>query len=143
MNDTPNAQERIERAQKNKQLVIDLYRHVFDALNPAAVKDFVREDYLQHCSHMPQGRAGLEAFVARVAGGRPPLPVQPDMLHKPSFIVAEDDIVAIGGALPQPDPDRPGEFYDYFIVDTFRVKDGLLSEHWSSINKIAPPKHPG
>lgn len=46
-------------------------------------------------------------------------------------------------ALPQPDPDRPGEFYDCFIVDTFRVKDGLLAEHWSRINKVAPPRHPG
>lgn len=46
-------------------------------------------------------------------------------------------------ALPQPDPDRPGEFYDYFIVDTFKVRGGKLVEHWSSINKIAPPKHPG
>lgn len=133
--------ERFERAEANKRLVIDFYRHVFDALDPSAVKDFVLEDYHQHCRHMPQGRAGLEAFVARVAGGRPPLPVQPEMVNTPAFLIAEGDMVAIGGGLPQPDPDRPGEFYDYFIVDTYRVRDGRLAEHWSSINKIAPPKH--
>ena len=136
-----NLNERFERAEANKRLVIDFYRHVFDALDPSAVKDFVREDYHQHCRHMPQGRAGLEEFVARVAGGRPPLPVQPEMANTPAFLIAEGDMVAIGGGLPQPDPDRPGEFYDYFIVDTYRVRDGRLAEHWSSINKIAPPKH--
>lgn len=141
MTASQNLNERFERAQANKQLVVDFYRHVFDALNPAAVKDFVREDYYQHCRHMPQGLAGLEKFVAMIANGRGPLPVQPTMANEPAFIVAEDDIVAIGGGLPQPDPDRPGEFYDYFIVDTYRVRDGRLAEHWSSINKIAPPKH--
>jgi predicted SnoaL-like aldol condensation-catalyzing enzyme len=138
---TQDAAELLARAAANKQLVIDFYRHVFDACDPAAVKDFVHEDYAQHCRHMPAGRAGLEQFVARIAGGRPPLPVRPKMANTPAFIVAEDDIVAIGGPLPQPDPDRPGEFYDYFIVDTYRVRDGKLAEHWSSINKIAPPKH--
>lgn len=141
---TDTAQDAIRRltlAAANKQLVIDFYRHVFDALDPGAVKNFVHEDYLQHCRHMPAGRTGLEQFVARIAGGRPPLPLRESMANPPSFIVAEDDIVAIGGALPQPDPERPGEFYDYFIVDTYRVRDGKLAEHWSSINKIAPPRH--
>jgi hypothetical protein len=40
--------------------VIDFHRHVFDAFDPGAVKDFVHEDYVQHCRHMPAGRAGLE-----------------------------------------------------------------------------------
>jgi predicted SnoaL-like aldol condensation-catalyzing enzyme len=129
------------QAASNKRLVIDFYRRVFDAMNPGAVKDFVREDYLQHCSHMPSGRAGLEKFVAMIAGGSPPQPVRDRLTNEPVFIVAEDDLVAIGGALPQPDPDRPGQFYDYFIVDTYRICDGQLAEHWSSINKIAPPKN--
>jgi predicted SnoaL-like aldol condensation-catalyzing enzyme len=129
------------QAASNKRLIIDFYRHVFDAGNPGAVKDFVSEDYLQHCSHMPAGRPGLEKFVGLIAGGRAPRPVQDRISNEPAFIIAEGDLVAIGGALPQPDPDRPGEFYDYFIVDTYRIRDGKLSEHWSSINKIAPPKH--
>jgi nitroreductase/predicted SnoaL-like aldol condensation-catalyzing enzyme len=103
----------------------------------------VAVDYHQHCRHMPQGRAGLEGFVAALAGGQPALPVQPELANPPAILVAEGDMVVIGGGLPQPDPDRPGEFYDYFIVDTFKVRDGKLAEHWSSINKIAPPKHPG
>lgn len=143
MNDHDAALQRLQQARDNKRLVTDFYRHVFDAMNPAAVKEFVHEDYLQHCRHMPQGRAGLEQFVARIANGRPPLPVQPKMLNEPAFFVAEGDIVAIGGGLPQPDPDQPGSFYDYYIVDTYKVRDGKLAEHWSSINKIAPPKHPG
>ena len=138
---TDGNQGRLALAAANKKLVIDFYRHVFDALDPGAVKDFVHEDYVQHCRHMPSGRAGLEGLVAHISGGKKPLPVPATMANPPVFILAEDDLVTIGGSLPQPDPERPGEFYDYFIVDTFRVRDGKLAEHWSSVNKVAPPRH--
>lgn len=136
-----DAAARIALAAANKQLVIDFYRHVFDALDPSAVGRFVHEDYVQHSRHLPSGRVGLEQLVTRIAGGRSPLPVRDEMANTPAFLIAEDDMVALGGALPQPEPDRPGEFYDYFIVDTYRVRDGKLAEHWSSVNKIAPPRH--
>jgi predicted SnoaL-like aldol condensation-catalyzing enzyme len=131
---------------RNRQLVIDFYRHVFDARNPAAVKDFVAEDYRQHASHLPShlpaGRAGLEAFVAEVFRGLPPLPVKPDLLMPPALIVAEGDMVVIAGEFPQPEPDDPTRSYPFFVFDAYRVRDGKLVEHWSGINKIAPPRHP-
>jgi predicted SnoaL-like aldol condensation-catalyzing enzyme len=132
-----------DQATRNRQLVIDFYRHVFDARNPAAVKDFVTEDYQQHSSHLPSGRAGLEAFVAETFRGLPPLPVQPDLFMPPTLIVAEGDMVVIAGEFPQPEPEDPTRTYPFFVFDAYRVRDGKLAEHWSGINKIAPPKHPG
>lgn len=131
-----------DQAARNRQLVIDFYRHVFDARNPAAVKDFVTEDYKQHSSHLPSGRAGLEALVTEMFGGQPPLPVRPDLLMPPTLIVAEGDVVVIAGEFPQPEPEDPTRTYPFFVFDAYRVRDGKLAEHWSGINKIAPPKHP-
>ncbi|CAD5201550.1 nuclear transport factor 2 family protein [Pseudomonas sp. FEN] len=131
-----------DQAAHNRQLVIDFYRHVFDARNPAAVRDFVTEDYQQHSTHLPSGRAGLEAFVAEIFHGLPPLPVQPDLFMPPTLIVAEGDMVVIAGEFPQPEPEDPERTYPFFVFDAYRVRDGKLAEHWSGINKIAPPKHP-
>lgn len=47
----------------NKRRVADFYRCVFDAHDPAAVRDFVTEDYHQHARYQPTGRAGLESLV--------------------------------------------------------------------------------
>lgn len=126
----------------NKRLVVDFYRCVFDAQNPDAVKDFVDEDYLQHVSHYPPGRAGLEEFVRdRFPHGPVPPPAEP--LIPPVLIVAEGDIVVIAGLLPQAEPDGSGALYPYYVYDAYRVRGQRLVEHWSGIDKTAPPKPPG
>ncbi|WP_019074037.1 nuclear transport factor 2 family protein [Streptomyces hokutonensis] len=126
----------------NKRLVVDFYRCVFDAQNPDAVKEFVADDYVQHVSHYPPGRAGLEEFVrSRFPNG--PLPPPDEPLIPPALIVAEGDIVVIAALLPQAEPDGSGALYPYYVYDAYRVRGQQLVEHWSGINKSAPPKPPG
>ena len=128
------------RAEANKRLVRDFYRCVFDAQNPDAVSDFVAEDYQQHAMHVPSGRAGLEEFVRSIFPDGP-RPVRPEMERPPAIIVAEGDLVVLATSLPQPEPDDPGNCYPSFVYDAFRIRDGKLAEHWSGVNKVAPPKH--
>ncbi|MFP3801204.1 nuclear transport factor 2 family protein [Paraburkholderia sp. SIMBA_027] len=128
--------------QKNRQVVVDFFRHVLEARNPAAAKDFVTADYKQHCRHIPDGPDGLERYLRGLFGDAPPLPVKDELSPPPTLLVAEGDVVVIAGYVPQPEPAKPGEFYDYFVFDAFRLRDGKLAEHWNSINKIAPPRHP-
>ncbi|WOX07441.1 nuclear transport factor 2 family protein [Streptomyces sp. N50] len=126
----------------NKRLVLDFYRCVFDAQNPDAVKEFVAADYLQHVSHYPPGRAGLEEFVrSRFPNGPLPPPAEP--LIPPALIVAEGDIVVIAALLPQAEPDGSGALYPYYMYDAYRVRGRQLVEHWSGITKSAPPMPPG
>jgi predicted SnoaL-like aldol condensation-catalyzing enzyme len=48
----------------------------------------------------------------------------------PSVIDAEADLVVIAGLLPQPEPGRAGQTYPYYVYDAYRVRDGMLVEHW-------------
>jgi predicted SnoaL-like aldol condensation-catalyzing enzyme len=122
----------------NKPKVADLYRCVFDARNAGAVRDFVAEDYLQRSRHMPTGRAGLETFVTSIFPDGPvETPAQPSI--PPSILMGEGDLVVIAAALPQPDGD--GETYLRYIYDAYRVRDGLLAEHWSGVDPQNPPAH--
>jgi len=139
---SPNFTSERTLEQKNRQVVVDFFRHVLEARNPAAVREFVTHDYKQHCGHIPSGPDGLEQYLRGLFGDAPPLPVKDEMMFPPTMLVAEGDLVVIAGYAPQPDPDAPGTMYDYYVFDAFRLRDGKLSEHWNSINKIAPPKHP-
>lgn len=127
----------------NKRLVRDFYARVFGAMDPAAIRDFVADDYHQHASHMPQGRGGLEEYVRTIAASAPraagPAPAAP--LPEPDVLLAEGDIVVIAACLPQPEPDGSGASWPYYAYDAYRVKAGKLCEHWSGINKAAPPRH--
>lgn len=122
----------------NKQLVRDFYVRVFGTLDPGAVGDYVAHDYHQHAAHMPQGRSGLEEFVARIAASAPRAAAAPP---EPAVLVAEGDIVVIAACLPQPETGGSGASWPYYAYDAYRVKDGKLAEHWSGINKAAPPRH--
>ncbi|KEA63114.1 hypothetical protein ADIMK_2638 [Marinobacterium lacunae] len=125
--------------EKNKELVRQFYRQVFDGQNAEIVPEFVAESYVQHCDHIPPGREGLQAFV-RMIFPDGPVKAPDEMRNPPLFMVAENDMVVVCGYLPQPDPERPGETYDYYLFDAFRVQNGKLAEHWSGVNKIALPK---
>ncbi|KAH7146094.1 hypothetical protein EDB81DRAFT_794509 [Dactylonectria macrodidyma] len=127
--------------ERNKQLVRNFYRRVFDGQNADVVKDFVTEGYVQHGAHVPPGRAGLEGFV-RMIFPDGPVPEPAEMRNPPTLMIAEGDMVVISAYFPQPDAERPGETYDYYVFDAFRIEDGKLAEHWSSINKVAPPVKP-
>jgi predicted SnoaL-like aldol condensation-catalyzing enzyme len=128
----------------NKRLVAGFYERVFGPMDPAAIPDFVAEDYRQNSSHMPQGRAGLEALVRDLAPNAPPSSrdgEQPPET-KPALLVAEGDVVVIAGCLPQRDRRDPTTTWRFYAFDAYRVRDGKLAEHWSGINKAAPPEHP-
>ena len=120
-----------DRTEQNKHLVLDYFRQVFGAQNPDAVRDFVAEDIRQHGEEIPDGVEAMEEFVRELAGA-------PSTRREPEFVVAEDDLVAICVAMPQPEPGDPGASYDYFLFETYRIRDGKLAERWPGTNKIVP-----
>jgi predicted SnoaL-like aldol condensation-catalyzing enzyme len=105
---------------------------VFDAHNPEAAAKYVSEGYIQHNPKVPTGRDG---FITAMkdwfrSQGLAPQPVQPKNKHLPAEMVAQGDLVVVVWKGKAPEPGKPGEFYEAFAFDMFRVKDGRFVEHW-------------
>jgi predicted SnoaL-like aldol condensation-catalyzing enzyme len=94
------------------------------------------------------GRAEAELLFGMFMSGDMPMPeVDPDAPVPPQgdplyLVVAEGDVGVVIQQQWQPDPQNPGEFYESFWFDAWRVgDDGLLTEHWDGalIEEPLPP----
>lgn len=112
-----------DRPARNKALVVDAMKALFQRHDPAAVERFYAPGYVQHNPYIPQGRDELRALVANLS---------PDVCYEPGIMVAEGDFVAIHGRIrgwtPKPQ----------VVVDLFRVEDGKLAEHWDVLQDEVP-----
>ena len=82
------------------------------------------------------------AFLSQGAGRGGPGPgpagsAMPPRGNPLEIVTAECDIVTVVHKMYRPDPTAEGKFYEFFTFDTFRVKDGKLTEHWDG--SMIPP----
>jgi len=81
-------------------------------------------------------------FFANQKPPQPPPGPQPPAGNPFEVVSAECDIVTIIHKVYRQDPTAaPGTFYEAFTFDTFRVKNGKLTEHWDGA-LITPPEVP-
>lgn len=112
-----------ERPRRNKALVLEAMRSLFQAHDASAVQRLYAPHYIQHNPDIPQGRDALERLVRTMSD---------EVHYEPGLVVAEGDLVAIHGRIhgwasgPQ------------VVVDIFRVEDGRLAEHWDVLQNEAP-----
>jgi predicted SnoaL-like aldol condensation-catalyzing enzyme len=102
------------------------------------VADFVAEDYHQHSRHLPEGRAGLEGFVRSLFPDGPVAAPEVAALP-PAILMGEGDLVVIAAAMPQ--PDGAGGEYLRLMYDGYRLRNGLIAEHWSGVDPRNPATH--
>jgi predicted SnoaL-like aldol condensation-catalyzing enzyme len=100
--------------------------------NPA-FKKFADENGLSYYDGFAQVFAGRGGRGGR-GGGRGAADTdtpQPPPGNNLYLVMAEDDLVFIMRQSFRQDPnEEPGTFYEAFAWDTFRIRDGLLYEHW-------------
>lgn len=131
----------------NKQVVIGYFSEL-DRLEklshdelmkqlPAALAKYCRPDYVQHNEAMAafgQGTAGLiRMFERRGASAG----AAPGASHVITVMAQGDMVVRVNTR------DMPGGTPPQMIFNLFRVKDGLIAEHWdgySGANPMMPPK---
>ena len=85
----------------------------------------------------------IEAFKALMGqgggGGGPPGDATPPQGDPLAIVTAECDLVTIVHKNFRQDPTAaPGTWFEAYTFDTFRVKNGKLTEHWDAA-VIAPP----
>lgn len=135
-----NAQSQSE-LDANKQLLLDFFS--FQGSDEERMQRFMAEDYIQHNPRflaMDQftGASGNRAWVearreARARGGIPLVDLGGIALRDPIIVMAEGDLVTAIYKGVLPDPDNPGETYEAFAFETFRVRDGKFTEHWDQV----------
>jgi predicted SnoaL-like aldol condensation-catalyzing enzyme len=117
--------------ERNKQVIEDFYREVFQKHDLDAVGRFMHDDYIQHNADCPQGKAGFLEFH------RGFFAAMPDFYPVINQMIAEGDLVWVyntitGTHTGQGFLDYPPTNNDirYDVVDMYRLRDGKVCEHW-------------
>ncbi|MGB6449250.1 MAG: nuclear transport factor 2 family protein [Steroidobacteraceae bacterium] len=126
---------------RNKRLVFDFWRIVFEGGHMDQAPQYMAEGYIQHNPNVESGRA---AFVTIFSKVRPPSPVAPRMRVPVICITAERDIVTVSTLRKVRDRQNPSHIYYMTWFDMFRIgDDGLIAEHWDSSELWVNGQPPG
>lgn len=110
---------------KNLEIVLAKIAAMGDR-DVAKAAAYMADDYIQHNPRGPSGKkAWVEVFTRLWQGAEP---------HRetPVLTVTQGDLVTVIFMRPKPEPDDPSKTYETFWFDTYRVANGLVTEHWDS-----------
>lgn len=117
---------RVEAVMTNKEIVLNFIDQVFNAWNLEPVEQYVREDYRQHSPEVKDGRAGFVEFLKEFFKEKP---------HMHVVKIAEDgDMVFVFFKCTFGDDKN----HVAKVCDIYRLKDGMLAEHWDVLQQIDP-----
>src|SRR6476620_7870059 len=121
-----------DQLERNKQLVEKVVDVILgDRDNIEKQNEVIAVDYIQHNPHADQGLAGVKRFFREE--------LIPKKLTEPaSQRTGEVNVIAEGEFVVRQDVRSDG-----MLIDIFRVKDGLIREHWDAF-RPAPgtERHP-
>lgn len=110
----------------NKQRVLLFYKLIVGQRKAELIPEFVREDYLQHNPMVKQGRAGITEMINYLKTLPPPPEgaVSPIIraIQEGDLVVTHLDIQFMGKRMA--------------VIDIFKLKDGMLAEHWDVIQEL-------
>lgn len=126
----------------NKALIRRLFEEVFPAGDPAALRDLVSTDIIDHdpMPGQPAGVEGIEYVMSTLHTA------QPDLQFTVDDLVAEADRVAIrwtlrgtstGPMLGQPPSGQPVQ---QTAIVIFRIADGKIAERWAGFSPTEKPE---
>ena len=126
---------------RNKKLIFDFWRIVFEGGHMDKAPDYMAETYVQH---NPNVQSGRNAFVELFSRVRPPKPVAPRIKVPVISIIAERDIVMVSTVRKVRDREHHDHIYYMTWFDVFRVNaQGLIAEHWDSSELWVDGQPPG
>lgn len=110
----------------NKQKVLSFYKQIVGQRKAELIPEFIVEDYKQHNPAVKQGRAGITEMINYLKT----LPPPPEGAKSPiiraiqegDFVVTHLDIQFMGKRMA--------------VIDLFKLKDGMLTEHWDAIQAL-------
>jgi len=112
---------------KNKRLVYDFWREVFEAGQLQLADKYMAETYIQHNPNVPTGRAAFVEFFGKI---KKPKPIEDKVAAPLVSITAEGDLVILSFVREYTDPKDSTKKYTTTWFDMFRIKNGKIAEHW-------------
>ncbi|KVD46933.1 hypothetical protein WS61_10030 [Burkholderia sp. ABCPW 11] len=112
---------------RNKQLVYDFWREVFEARHMELADKYLTEAYIQHNPNVGSGRAAFVAFFSKRGN---PIAIEQRIKGPLVSIVAERDIVVLAFSRDYVDPKDADRHYTSTWFDMFRIENGKIAEHW-------------
>lgn len=112
---------------KNKRLVYDFWREVFEAGHLELAEKYMAETYIQHNPSVPTGRT---AFVEFFGQFKKPRTIEAKVAAPLVSITAEGDLVVLSFVREVVDPKDASKKYTTTWFDMFRVENGKIAEHW-------------
>jgi predicted SnoaL-like aldol condensation-catalyzing enzyme len=113
------------KLESNKQIVRGFYQAAFNDKDFAAASRYIADRYIQHNPSIADGVEGLEARLRVLKGAFPELSVEVKrMVAEGDYVVAHVHAVRV-----------PGQ-RGLAVMDTFRLEDGRLAEHWDVMADI-------
>ena len=107
----------------NKALVIEAFDTLFNRRDYSGAEAFWSPDYIQHSAHIAPGRAGLFDLVKSLPA---------ELRYEYQLVVADGDYVMLHGRFS-----GHGQPANWIVVDTVRIADSKLAEHWDVIQDEA------
>jgi len=120
---------------KNKKLVYDFWREVFEAGHMDLAEKYMAETYIQHNPMVATGRKPFIDFFSKI---RKPVAIEAKVKAPLVAILGDGDLVTMVFAREYPDPVDATKKYTTTWFDMFRIVDGKVAEHWDPATKTAP-----
>jgi predicted SnoaL-like aldol condensation-catalyzing enzyme len=115
----------------NVKLISDFVQNVMNNHNFEYVLETYNNDsYVQHNRNLPDGIAGLVGFLEEF------VQEYPDYTYDVKHIYADGDYVVFHSHATLNGEDRGNDEKGMNIIDTWKVKDGKIVEHWDSIQGL-------
>lgn len=120
-----------EQETENVKMVVDFFQHLMNEHNfEYTLKTYGGGSYIQHNRAIPNEIEGLVGYVKTMVKRFP------DYSFEVKKIFADEDFVILHSHTTMQAKHRGNEKKGFIITDTFKLKNGKLSEHWDAIQPI-------
>ena len=120
-----------DQEKENTKVVVDFFQNLMNEHDfDYTLKKYGDLSYTQHNRSIPNGIPGLIGYVKTMTKRFP------DYSFDVKKIYADKDYVVLHSHTTLNAKHRGDEKKGFIITDTFKLKDGKLSEHWDAIQPI-------
>jgi predicted SnoaL-like aldol condensation-catalyzing enzyme len=116
---------RTPQEEANLKLVLDMFEHVLNPMDSAAVDRFIAPDYIQHNQMAEPGQGGLKRFLDMIREQTP------QAVHDVKRAFVDGDHVTVHYHVRRW-PGDPG----WAVIDIFRIERGMIAEHWDVMQDV-------